>query len=306
MTTELTADDVTQARSVNFREKDLYRLLRTLFHDPFSTTAAIILIVLVIVAIAAPVLSPFDPTAQSLLRRLTPPAWVEGGSEANLLGTDLLGRDMLSRIIYGTRMSLMIGVVVVVIAGIIGTIIGMLAGYLGGRFDAIAMRFIDFQTAIPYFLLAMTIMAAIGPGARNLIIVLSLGSWVIFARLARGTMLSIRHAVYIEAARVTGGSEYWILVRHALPNLTSTIVTLATLELSRAILTEAGLSFLGLGVQPPNSAWGLMVAEGHDYISTANWLSTFPGLMVMITTLSINVFATWLRKATDPVQRGRM
>ncbi len=306
MTTQLSANDVSQPMQTSFRDSDLYRLSQTLFRDPFAATAAIILTILVIVAVAAPAISPFDPTDQDLMRRLTPPAWIEGGSEVNLLGTDLLGRDMLSRIIYGTRMSLTIGVVVVIIAGSIGTIIGMLAGYLGGRFDAIAMRFIDFQTAIPYFLLAMTIMAAIGPGAKNLIIVLSLGSWVIFARLARSTVLSIRLSVYIEAARVTGGSEYWIMVRHTLPNLTSTIVTLATLELSRAVLTEAGLSFLGLGVQPPNSAWGLMVAEGHDYISTANWLSTFPGLMVMITTLSINVFATWLRKATDPVQRGRM
>ncbi len=152
----------------------------------------------------------------------------------------------------------------------------------------------------------MTIMAAIGPGAKNLIIVLSIGSWVIFARFARSTMLSVRQEVFVEAARVAGGSELWIMIKHALPNLLSPIVTLATLELSRVILSEAGLSYLGLGVQPPQTAWGLMVSEGHDYISTANWICTLPGIMVMIATLSINVFATWLRRVTDPVMRYRL
>jgi peptide/nickel transport system permease protein len=168
------------------------------------------------------------------------------------------------------------------------------------------MRFVDFQAALPYFLLAMTIMAAVGAGAKNLVIVLSIGSWVIFARYARSTMLSVRNEVYVEAARAVGGSEFRIMVKHAFPNLVSPLVTLATLELSRVIMSEAGLSYLGLGVQPPDAAWGLMVAEGHDYIAIAHWLTTFPGFMVVITTLSINLSATWLRRVTDPVQRGRM
>lgn len=153
--------------------------------------------------------------------------------------------------------------------------------------------------------MALTIIAAVGPGIRNLIIVLSIGSWPIFARYSRSLMLTVRNQVFIDAARVSGGSELSIMVRHALPNLVSPLTTLATLELSRVILSEAGLSYLGMGVQPPQPAWGLMVAEGHDYVSTANWIVTFPGLFIMLTTLSINIFATWLRSATDPVQLGR-
>jgi peptide/nickel transport system permease protein len=278
----------------------------SLFRDPFALAAAVILLALVVVAVAAPLVAPHDPTAQHLMDRLMPPAWQKGGSWSHLLGTDALGRDLLSRIIYGSRISLLIGLTVTSIAGIFGTALGMLAGYLGGRFDTLVMRFIDFQAAIPYFLLATTIMAAIGPGAKNLIIVLSLGSWVLFARFSRSTMLSIRSELYVEAAMAQGASAGRIIFRHGLPNLLSPLVTLATLELSRVILSEAGLSYLGLGVQPPTSAWGLMVQEGHDYISIAYWLSTYPGLMVMICALSINIFATWLRRASDPVQRTRM
>jgi len=281
-------------------------ILSSLLQDRFATISAVALIILIFTALFAPQISPYEPTKLDLLNRLIPPVIFSDGNSAHLLGTDSLGRDMLSRIIHGTRMSLTIGVVVVIMTGVFGTAIGMLAGYLGGRFDQIVMRFVDFQAAIPYFLLALTIMAAIGPGARNLVIVLTLISWPIFARYSRGIMLAVKREVYIEAARVSGTSEFRILLKHAFPNLASPIITLSTLELSRIILSEAGLSFIGLGVQPPDSAWGLMVAEAHDYVSTANWTITLPGLMVMITTLSINIFATWLRRVSDPVQRGRM
>ncbi|MFC2023470.1 ABC transporter permease [Chloroflexota bacterium] len=290
----------------DYRSRSRFAWIRTLLRDPFSAGAALTLLLLVVFSVAAPLLAPHDPTAQSLGDRLLPPAWQEGGSSTNLLGTDQLGRDLFSRIIYGGRISLLIGVTVVLIAGTIGTVLGMLSGYIGGRFDALVMRFIDFQAAIPYFLLATTIMAAIGPGAKNLVIVLSLGSWVLFARFTRSTMLTIRREQYVESARAIGCGPRRILLNHALPNLLSPLVTLATLELSRIILSEAALSYLGLGVQPPNSAWGLMVSEGHDYMSIAYWLSTWPGLMVMISTLAINVFATWLRRTTDPVQRTRL
>ncbi len=288
------------------KQSDKGRLLSSLLRDKYALVSAVVLVILAFTAFFAEWVAPYDPTDVNIIERLTPPAIFSDGKWEYLLGTDLLGRDLLSRIIYGTRMSLLIGVSVVFFSGVFGTVIGMAAGYLGGRFDAIVMRFVDFQAAIPYFLLALTIMAAIGPGARNLVIVLSLISWPIFARYSRGIMLSVKREVYIEAARVSGCSEIRILLKHAFPNLASPIVTLSTLELSRIILSEAGLSFLGLGVQPPDSAWGLMVAEAHDYVSTANWTVTLPGLMVMITTLSINIFATWLRRATDPVQRGRM
>ena len=283
----------------------LPRLLRSLGRDPFALAAALFLALLIASAALAPLIAPQDPNAQDLLGRLAPPAWSSGGSRAHLLGTDALGWDLFSRVVYGGRISLTIGVIVVSTAGIGGVVLGLLAGYYGGRLDSLIMRLVDLQTAFPYFLLAVTIMAAVGTGAKNLIIVLALGSWVVYARFARATMLSIRQTAYIEAARALGASGGRIVFRHALPNLASSLVTLATLELSRVILAEAGFSFLGLGVQPPNPAWGLMVAEGHSYISSAWWLSTWPGLAIALAALSINVFATWLRAVTDPVQRTR-
>lgn len=281
------------------------RLLRSLGRDLFALAAALYLVVMLGSAVLAPLVAPQDPNAQDLLGRLEPPAWSPGGSPAHLLGTDALGRDLFSRVVYGGRISLTIGLMVVSTAGISGVVLGLLAGYYGGRLDSLIMRLVDLQTAFPYFLLAVTIMAAVGTGAKNLIIVLALGSWVVYARFARATMLSIRQTAYIEAARALGASGGRIVFRHALPNLASSLVTLATLELSRVILAEAGLSFLGLGVQPPDPAWGLMVAEGHSYISSAWWLSTWPGLAIALAALSINVFATWLRAVTDPVQRTR-
>lgn len=281
-------------------------LLRALAKDRFALASALFLLLLVASAVAAPLVAPFDPTTQQLLQRVKPPAWLSGGSRAHLLGTDALGRDLLSRIIYGGRISLVIGLTVVLLAGSVGTALGLAAGYQGGRLDSLIMRFVELQTAFPYFLLAVTVMAAVGTGQRNLIIVLTIGSWVVYARFARATMLSLRHAPYVEAARALGCSTQRIIARHALPNLASPLITLATLELSRVILAESGLSFLGLGVQPPNPAWGLMVAEGHSYLSSAWWLSTWPGAAVALTALCINVFATWLRAATDPIQRTRL
>lgn len=281
-------------------------LLRALARDWFALAAALFLLMLIVSAIAAPVVAPLDPTAQQLLQRLKPPAWLPGGSPLHVLGTDALGRDLLSRIIFGGRISLTIGLTVVLLAGSIGTVLGLTAGYHGGRLDSLVMRLVELQTAFPYFLLAVTVMAAVGTGQRNLIIVLSVGSWVVYARFARAAMLSMRQSPHVEAARALGCTTGRIILHHALPNLASPLVTLATLELSRVILAEAGLSFLGLGVQPPNPAWGLMIAEGHSFLSSAWWLSTWPGVVVALAALSINVFATWLRAATDPIQRTRL
>lgn len=282
-----------------------FGLLRALARDRFALAAAVFLVALVGAAVAAPWLAPASPTAQNLLARQEPPAWLAGGSWAHPLGTDSLGRDLLSRIIYGGRISLRIGMAVVLVAGVCGTALGLLAGYGGGRVDAVIMRLVDLQMAFPYFLLAITLMAVVGTGEQNLIPVLILGSWVVYARFARATMLAIRTTPYLEAARAAGCSAGRIVVRHALPNLLSPLITLGTLELSRVIIAEAGFSFLGLGVQPPNPAWGLMVAEGHSYISSAWWLSAWPGLAIALTALSVNVLATWLRAFTDPIQRSR-
>ncbi len=289
-------------------KRSAQRILDFLNHfsrDKFATAALVIFSALVLSSVFADLVAPHDPLKQDLLNRLKPPVWVEGGSWTYVLGTDLLGRDILSRCIHGGRMSLGIGAAVIAMGGVFGSLMGLLSGYLGGRFDAILMRYIDFQISIPYFLLALTIMAAIGPGTLNLIIVLSIGSWPLFARYARSIMMSLRNQVFIEAARVAGGKEVAIMTRHVLPNILSPLITLTTLELSRIVLTEASLSYLGMGVRPPTPAWGLMVQEAHDYLMIANWAVTTPGVFIMITTLSINIFATRLRISTDPLQRGK-
>lgn len=298
--------DSTDPTTVEPEKTSTPSVFASLKNDKFALVSAIVLVLFILMAVFAPLLAPYGASEIDLIHRLVPPVWSGEGNWDHPLGTDRLGRDMLSRLMYGARLSLTIGFVVVIATGIVGITVGMIAGYVGGRVDDVIMRFVDFQAAIPYFLLALTIMAAIGPGAKNLMIVLTLISWPIFARYSRGIMLAVKRETFIEAARVSGGSELRILFRHALPNLASPLVTLSTLELSRIIISEAGLSYLGLGVQPPEAAWGLMVAESHDYVSTANWTVSLPGLMVMITALSINIFATWLRRATDPVQRGRM
>ncbi len=283
----------------------ILRFLSDFSRDKYATVALVVFVVLVLSSIFANLVAPHDPLKLDLLNRLAPPVWVEGGSWKYIFGTDLLGRDILSRCIYGGRMSLGIGFAVILIGGTFGSLMGLLAGYLGGRFDAVLMRYIDFQISIPYFLLALTIMAAIGPGTKNLIIVLSIGSWPLFARYARSIMMSLRQQVFIEAARVAGGKEIVIMTRHVLPNILSPLVTLTSLELSRIVLTEATMSYLGMGVRAPTPAWGLMVQEAHDYLMIANWAVTTPGVFIMITTLSINIFATRLRISTDPLQRGK-
>ena len=298
------AQSTTTVSKVNQVER-LLRFLKDFSKDKFATVALIVFAALVLSSIFAGFVAPHDPLQMDLLNRLQPPVWSEGGSWNYIFGTDLLGRDILSRCIYGGRMSLGIGLAVILIGGTFGSLMGLLSGYLGGRFDAILMRYIDFQISIPYFLLALTIMAAIGPGTKNLIIVLSIGSWPLFARYARSIMMSLRKQVFIEAARVAGGKEVSILTRHVLPNILSPLVTLTTLELSRIVLTEATMSYLGMGVRAPTPAWGLMVQEAHDYLMIANWAVTTPGVFIMVTALTINIFATRLRISTDPLQRGK-
>ncbi|MEJ6783997.1 ABC transporter permease [Aminobacter sp. Piv2-1] len=286
-------------------DRAFFRWLKAYSADWFATAALGLFVVIIVGSVFANAFAPHDPFQQNLLMRLKPPVGFEGGLWRYPFGTDLLGRDILSRVMYGGRWSLGIGFAVVLIGGAVGTIVGLLTGYFGGRIDAAVMRYIDFQTSIPYFLLALTIMAAIGPGVRNLVIVLSIGSWPLFARFARSIMLSLKSQAFIEAARVGGAKEMTIMVRHAFPNILSPLTTLSTLELSRIILSEAGLSYLGMGVQPPNPAWGLMVSEAHDYVATANWAVTIPGLFILLTVLSINICANRLRRSTDPLQRGR-
>jgi len=285
--------------------RHLWKVFLDLMRDRVALLGVLIVLTIVFAAGAAPLIAPHDPTRQNLARRLTPPAWVAGGNSKYLLGTDQLGRDILSRIIYGGRVSLTVGLSVVAIAGSFGILIGLISGYFGGRTDDILMRLTDIQTAFPGLLLALTIITMIGPSVRNIIIVLSINGWMVYARITRGIMLSLREMPFIEAARVIGCRHRRIIFHHALPNLLSPLLTLGTLELARIILAEASLSFLGLGVQPPAASWGLMIADGHQYITRGWWLVTFPGLAIAITVFGINLVASWLRTYADPTQRYR-
>jgi ABC-type dipeptide/oligopeptide/nickel transport system permease subunit len=288
-----------------WRWRGLIRLGRDLIRDKVALAGAIIVFVVLASAIFAPLISLHDPAAGYIGQRLKPPGFVNEEGELYILGTDQQGRDILSRLIFGARVSMAVGIGVIAVAGTVGTILGLISGYYGGRVDDLIMRIVDTQTAFPGLLLALVIMAMIGPSARNIIIVLSINGWMVFARITRGIMLTIREKDYIDAARLIGAGDFRIMFRHAFPNLISPVLTLITLELARIILAEASLSFLGLGIQPPESSWGLMIADGRDYITIAWWLVTFPGIAIAITVFGVMTVANWLRTVTDPEQRVR-
>jgi peptide/nickel transport system permease protein len=278
-----------------------------LLQDKLAVVACIFLVMLAISAIFAPVVAPFDPNDQSLFMRNMPPMTMpeDGGSFPHLMGTDALGRDELSRLIFGGRISLAVGLVSVVVSGTVGTMLGLLAGFYRGHVDDAIMRLVDIQMGFPSLLLALFVLYVIGGGVLNVIFVLAITRWMVYARVTRGLVLAYRENIFVEAARATGCTDRRIILRHLLPNLLSPIVVLATLEVAYMILTEAALSFLGLGIQPPQSSWGLMLSQGRQYITTAWWLVTFPGLAILLTALSLNLLATWARTVTDPAQRWR-
>jgi peptide/nickel transport system permease protein len=280
-------------------------VLRELAADGPALFGVAVLLSLVLVAVFAPVLAPYDPAAQSLRDRLLPPVWQEKGTWAHILGTDHLGRDMLSRLIWGSRVSLTVGTAVVLLAGAFGTAVGLVAGYCGGRIDAVLMRFVDTVLAFPGLLLALIILAVVGPSMGSVIAVLALTGWMVFARLARGIVLSARQLPYVEAAEMVGARPGRVIFRHILPNLVPPLLTLAILEFANAVLAEAALSFLGLGIQPPASSWGLDVAAGKDYLFIAWWPVTLPGLALALTVLAINLVASWLRITSDPQEREK-
>lgn len=280
-------------------------LLRELWADKPAAFGLAVLVLLVLMAVFAPLIAPYDPAAQSLLNRLKPPVWQAGGSWDYVLGTDHLGRDMLSRLIFGSRISLMVGVTVVLLAGGFGISVGLVAGYFGGRVDAFCMRVVDTLIAFPGLLLALVILAVIGPSMTTVIVVLALNGWMVYARMSRGIVLSVRQLPYVDAAEMVGMGFGRVILRHILPNLFSPLMTLAILEFARIVLAEAALSFLGLGIQPPATSWGLDVANGKDYIYIAWWLVTLPGLAIAFTVLSINLVASWVRVTSDPQEREK-
>jgi peptide/nickel transport system permease protein len=251
-------------------------------------------------AVFAPQLAPWDPGRQMLLKRLKPPMWQERGLHEHPLGTDHLGRDILARIIFGSRIALVVGLAAVMISGVIGMLIGLVAGYFGGRTDDFLMRLADIQLAFPFILLAIAVIGVLGPSLRNIIIVIGVSSWVVYARVVRGEVLSIREREYVHAAVALGSRHWRVLVSHVLPNTFTPWLVVATLDMARVIVIESALSFLGLGVQPPTPTWGGMLADGRVYLSTAWWLATFPGLAILVTVLGINLFGDGLRDTLDP------
>ena len=280
-------------------------LLKELWHDKPGFFGFVIVLALVLVAIFAPLLAPYDPAEQSLRSRLIPPVWQERGTWEHLLGTDHLGRDILSRIIHGSRISMFVGLAVVALAGGFGVTLGLIAGFFGGRVDAAIMRFVDTLIAFPGLLLALVILAVIGPSMTTVIVVLALNGWMVYARMTRGIVLSVRQLPYVEAAEMVGGRPMHVVFRHILPNLMSPLLTLGVLEFARIVLAEAALSFLGLGIQPPATSWGLDVANGKDYLFVAWWLVTIPGCAIAITVLAINLLANWARVTSDPQEREK-
>ncbi|PYQ02787.1 MAG: peptide ABC transporter permease [Acidobacteria bacterium] len=251
-------------------------------------------------AVFAPQLAPWDPARQMLTKRLRPPMWQARGLREHPLGTDHLGRDILSRILHGGRISLGVGLTAVTLSALIGVTLGLLAGFFGGRADALIMRIVDVFLAIPYILLAMGVVFALGPSLLNVILVMGATRWVQFARIVRADVLSIREREFVAGARARGNRPLRLLLRHVLPNALTPIIVVATLELAFMIIYESALSFLGLGVQPPTPTWGWMLADGRNYVATAWWLATFPGLAIMLTVLAVNLLGDWLRDTLDP------
>jgi len=259
---------------------------------------------LVVVAVAAPYLAPHDPERGSLRARLTAPTLSASDGRAYVLGTDQLGRDVLSRMMFGTRVSLTIGFAAVLVGGAVGGALGLVAGFRGGLLDEAVMTVADAQLAFPFVLLAIGIIAVLGPSFPNLIIVVGLSGWVTYARVLRSQVLALRQRDFVQAILALGGSVPRILLRHILPNVASTFMVLATLELARAIVLEATLSFLGLGIQPPTPSWGGMIHEGREFLDSAWWISVFPGILLMLTSLVVSRAGDWLRDVLDPTLRG--
>ena len=261
------------------------------------------MLVLIICGVAAPLLAPRDPQAQTLEDRLRPPRWSENGSPAYFLGTDNLGRDMLSRIIYGSRISLMVGAATVIFAGFVGCTLGGVAGYFGHTTDEIVSKISEIFLAFPFLLIAIAIMAFLGQGVGNLILALMLSRWVQYCRVVRGEVLSLRERDFVTAAKALGGQDWYVLLRHVIPNTLASVTVIATFGMAIVIITEASLSFLGLGVPVHIPTWGSMLSEGRSYINRAPWLTIFPGMAIFITVFGINLLGDGLRDIFDPKLR---
>jgi peptide/nickel transport system permease protein len=262
-----------------------------------------ILLALVLTAVCAPYLAPHSPTEGDITRKLIPPVWMERGDWEHPLGTDRFGRDVLSRIIYGSQISLVVSLIAIGLAGTVGTLLGLISGYRGGLIDAVLMRLTDIGLSLPTILIAVVLVAVSEPSFGNVILVVALLLWPRFARQIRGETLAIKEQDFVALAVVAGRSSAWIIRRHIFPNVVPTLLVISTLQVGYVILLEGTLSFLGVGVPPPNPAWGLMIADGRGFLATAWWISLFPGLAMIATVLAVNLTGDWLRDHLDPKLR---
>jgi peptide/nickel transport system permease protein len=280
-----------------------YIVFRKMWHLRLGVFGLLLMAALLIIALFAPWVATHEPLDQDILERLTPPAFLEGGSMEHLLGTDQLGRDVFSRIVHGARISLTVGVSAVFVSMIIGVILGLFAGSFGGWIDAVVDFSVNAMLAFPFILLAMTLVIILGASMQNIILALGISNWPIFARVARIETRKLRDQEFVVAARAQGLSHYRIIFKHVLTNLAAAMLVIATVEVARSIIRETFLSFLGLGIQPPTPSWGLMLAEGRDYILTVWWLSTLPGVAIFLSCLGINLVGDALRDLLDPRMR---
>lgn len=285
----------------SYRRKELRRAFQSMVTSRWALIGMLILLVVTFIAIFGPWLAPFDPNRQNLLMRLREPGMPGQGDLTYWLGSDQLGRDVLSRLLYGARVSLLVGVAAIVVGGTIGTVAGLVSGYFGGWIDDVIMRLGDIQLAFPFILLAIMFLVVLGPGLVNIILVLGIGQWITYARIVRAQTLSLREKEYVEAARAMGDSTFSILFRTILPNIIAPLTVIASFNVAGVILSEAALSFLGLGVPPDVPTWGSMLSESRDHLlSNKWWMAVFPGLAIVLTVLAFNIIGDWLRDFLDP------
>jgi len=283
------------------KKSKIIKVLNFIKKNPTGIIGLLLVLASVLCAIFAPYIAPYDPGAASLGHRLDMPKWLDDtGKSQYLLGGDQVGRDLLSRIIYGARISLLVGICGVAISLVLGTFLGIISGYFGKWMDDLIMRLAEVQMGLPFILLAIVIMSVFGTGIEKIIIILGLTYWVSFARLIRGEILALKEQEYIQAAKAIGGTHFKIILKHILPNVASSILVLATMCIAEFILLEASLTFLGLGVEPTVPSWGGMLADSRNYMTSAWWISVFPGIAIMLTVLGFNLLGDWLRDRLDP------